>query len=50
MFKLGRLPTEGEVLHEKDFDLRVLKITDRRVDRLELVRHPQSAAGEENLS
>ena len=49
MFKLGRLPTEGEVLHDKECDLRILKVTDRRVDRLELIRHPVTTNEEEKV-
>jgi len=36
MFKLGRLPDENELIEEKDFILKITKVTDRKVEQLEL--------------
>jgi len=36
MFKLGRLPDENEVIEEKDFILKITKVTDRKVEQIEL--------------
>ena len=36
MYKLGRLPHEGETIEEPDLVIKVLKVTGRRVEELEL--------------
>ncbi len=36
MFRLGRLPDENEIIEEKDFILKITKVTDRKVEQLEL--------------
>ena len=48
MFKLGHLPAEGEVVEEKEFDICILKVIDRRVERVRLTRHIESPEQEGN--
>jgi len=38
MFKLGRLPEENEIIEEKEFTLKITKVTDRKVEQLELTK------------
>jgi len=47
MFKLGHLPSEGETLEEKEFDISILKVIERRVERVRLTRHIESTEQED---
>ncbi len=47
MYKLGHLPTEGETIKEREFTLKILKVTDRRAEQLELTRTPGAGDKEE---
>ena len=38
MYKLGHVPKEGEIISEKEFEIKILKVTDRRVEKVELKR------------
>lgn len=44
MYKLGRLPEEGEELRDAGWSMKILKINDRRIDRVKVVlyRSPTS--------
>lgn len=36
MYKLGHVPKEGEIISEKEFVIKIIKVTDRRVEKIEL--------------
>jgi len=38
MYKLGHMPKTGEVINEKEFVIKIIKVTDRRVEKIELTR------------
>jgi CBS domain containing-hemolysin-like protein len=48
MYKLGHLPSEGETLEEKEFDISILKVTERRIDQVKLVRHIEPTEQEDD--
>jgi len=39
MYKLGRLPNEGEELQQPEWTLQVLRVEDRRIDRVKITLH-----------
>jgi len=39
MYKLGRLPDEGEELRMPEWTLQVLRVEDRRIDRVKITMH-----------
>jgi len=36
MFELGHMPREGEIISHKEFVIKIIKVTDRRVEKVEL--------------
>ena len=38
MYKLGHMPKEGETISNKEFVIKIVKVTDRRVEKIELTR------------
>ncbi len=47
MFKLGHMPKEGEIISDKEFVIKILKVTDRRVEKIELTRFTEKTEKEE---
>lgn len=44
MYKLGRLPEEGEQLRTPEWTLQVLRVDDRRIDRVKITMHAKPGA------
>ena len=38
MYELGHMPKEGETISNKEFVIKIVKVTDRRVEKIELTR------------
>jgi len=38
MYRLGHMPKEGETISNKEFVIKIVKVTDRRVEKIELTR------------
>ncbi len=38
MYKLGHMPKEGETISSREFVIKIIKVTDRRVEKIELTR------------
>jgi CBS domain containing-hemolysin-like protein len=43
MFKLGRLPEEGEEIRMPDWTLHVLRVDDRRIERVKITLHGRAS-------
>ena len=47
MYKLGHMPKEGEIISDKEFVIKIVKVTDRRVEKIELTRFTEKTEKEE---
>jgi len=47
MYKLGHMPKEGEIISDKEFVIKIIKVTDRRVEKIELTRFTEKTEKEE---